>query len=221
MEYEEDDYLLLSGIQHYVFCKRQWALIHIEQQWQENLHTVEGNLLHKRAHDSFSYEKRGGLLTVRGLRIHSRQLGFSGECDVVEFHEDSGGTRLSGHKGLYRPYPVEYKKGSPKTTDADILQMAAQAMCLEEMFCVPVQAGALYYGEVRRRENVLIDDAMREKVKEIAADMHRMYERRYTPRVRWSKGCSACSLKDICLPRMGKMASAGTYIDDRLREGGL
>ncbi len=219
MEYDEDDYLLLSGIQHYAFCKRQWALIHIEQQWQENVRTVEGSLLHKKVHDSFSFEKRGEVLTVRGLRIHSRQLGFSGECDVVEFYEDSGGTRLSDHRGLYRPYPVEYKKGSPKTTDADILQMAAQAMCLEEMFCVSVCEGALYYGEIRRREKVFIDDAMREKVRGISADMHRMYERRYTPRVRWTKGCSACSLRDICLPRMGKVASVRTYIDDTLKEG--
>ena len=113
MEYNEEDYLQLSGIQHYVFCKRQW---------EENLHTTEGNLLHKKVHNPFSYEKRGEVLTVRGLRIYSRQLGFSGECDAVEFHEDSEGTHLSGHRGLYRPYPVEYKKGSPKTTDADILQ---------------------------------------------------------------------------------------------------
>lgn len=219
MEYDEEDYLMLSGIQHYTFCKRQWALIHIEQQWQENVHTVEGKLLHKNAHNPYSYEKRGEMLTVRGLRIHSRQLGLSGECDVVEFHEDSEGTRLAGHRGLYRPYPVEYKKGAPKTTDADILQMATQAMCLEEMFCVPVREGALYYGETRRREKVVIDDALREKVKETAADMHRMYERKYTPKIRWTKSCSACSLKDICLPRMGKAASAGTYIDNVLKEG--
>ena len=218
MEYDEEDYLQLSGIQHYAFCKRQWALIHIEQQWQENVHTVEGNFLPKKAHDPFSYEKRGGLLTVRGLRIHSRQLGFSGECDVAEFYEDSEGTRLSGHRGLYRPYPVEYKKGSPKAVDADILQMTAQAMCLEEMFSIPVREGAIYYGEIRRREKVIIDDVMREKVRDIASDMHRMYERRYTPRVRWRKSCSACSLKDICLPRMGKTASVGTYIDDTLKE---
>ena len=219
MEYDEEDYLQLSGIQHYEFCKRQWALIHIEQQWQENVHTVEGNLLHKKAHNPLSYEKRGEVLTVRGLRIHSRQLGFSGECDVVEFHEDREGIRLSGHRGLYRPYPVEYKKGSPKITDADISQLAAQAMCLEEMFCIPVCEGALYYGEIRRRERAVIDDTLKDKVKEIAADMHRMYERKYTPRVRWTKGCSACSLKDICLPRMGKGSSVGTYIDDTLKEG--
>lgn len=158
MEYREDEYLMLSGIQHYVFCKRQWALIHIEQQWQDNVHTVTGELLHKKAHDGFSYEKRGNVLTTRGLPIHSRELGISGECDVVEFLQDEEGTRLFGRDGLYRPFPVEYKKGHPKTTEADVLQLVAQAMCLEEMFSVPVKEGALYYGEIRRREPVEIDD---------------------------------------------------------------
>ncbi len=218
MEYDEDEFLMLSGIQHYVFCKRQWALIHVEQQWQENIHTVEGNLLHKKVHDSFSYEKRGDVLTVRGLRIHSRQLGFSGECDVVEFHEDSAGIALFSHQGHYRPYPVEYKKGGPKMIDADYLQMAAQAMCLEEMFCVPVLEGAIYYGEIRRREVVLVDRELRDKVKKIADDMHRMYMRKYTPKIRWTKSCNACSLKEICMPRLGKTVSAGAYIAGRLKE---
>ena len=143
MEYREDDFLMLSGIQHYAFCKRQWALIHIEQQWQENLHTVVGELFHKKAHDKFSYEKRGDVIITRGLPIHSRELGISGECDIVEFQEKENGIKLFGRSGTYQPYPVEYKKGSPKNTEADILQLAAQAMCLEEMFSISVPEGAL------------------------------------------------------------------------------
>lgn len=218
MQYDEEDFLMLSGIQHYAFCKRQWALIHIEQQWRENVHTVVGELLHKKAHDKLSYEKRGNTIITRGLPIHSRELGVSGECDVVEFHENAQGVRLYGRSGLYQPFPVEYKKGSPKSTEADILQLAAQALCLEEMFSIPVPEGALYYGEIRRRESVTVDEDLRSRVRKMFADMHQLYSRGYTPRVKWSKSCNACSLKDVCLPRMGKAASVKTYIDNKIRE---
>lgn len=218
MEYEEEDYLLLSGIQHYNFCKRQWALIYIEEQWDDNVHTIMGELLHKKAHDRFSYEKRGDILTVRAMPVSSGKLGVSGECDVVEFLEDEAGAVLFGRKGTYRPFPVEYKKGRPKAIDADLLQLAAQAMCLEEMFSTPVNNGAIYYGEIRRREPVEINDELREKVRTTLEEMHRLFERRYTPKVRWSKACSACSIKDICLPKLGKAASAKSYIEHALKE---
>lgn len=218
MEYREEDFLMLSGIQHYAFCKRQWALIHIEQQWQENLHTVVGELFHKKAHDKFSYEKRGEVIITRGLPIHSRELGISGECDIVEFQEKENGIKLFGRTGTYQPYPVEYKKGSPKNTDADILQLAAQAMCLEEMFSISVPEGALYYGEIRRREEVVINDGLRNTVHEMVDDMHRLFKKGHTPKVKWGKSCNACSLKEICLPRMGKLSSVGTYIEKKLQE---
>ena len=218
MEYREEDFLMLSGIQHYAFCKRQWALIHIEQQWQENIHTVVGELFHKKAHDKFSYEKRGDVIITRGLPIHSRELGISGECDIVEFREKENGIRLFGRTGTYQPYPVEYKKGSPKNTEADILQLAAQAMCLEEMFSISVPEGALYYGEIRRRESVVINDELRSTVHRMVEDMHRLFTKGHTPKVKWGKSCNACSLKEICLPRMGKLSSGGTYIEKKLQE---
>ena len=218
MEYKEEDFLMLSGIQHYIFCKRQWALIHIEQQWQENVHTVVGELFHKKAHDRFSYEKRKNTIVTRGMPIHSRELGISGECDIVEFLEVDDGILLSGKMGFYKPFPVEYKKGSPKDTEADILQLAAQAMCLEEMFSIPVREGALFYGETRRRETVLIGDSLRDSVKKALYDMHHMFSRGYTPKVQQSKACNACSLKEVCLPRMGKKSSVKNYIDSRVYE---
>lgn len=114
MEYQEDDYLMISGIQHFQFCRRQWALIHIEQQWEENVHTVIGDLMHKKVHDPYLTEKRKGVLVVRALPVSSRSLGFSGECDVVEFHQADDGVKLHGHRGFYQIYPIEYKKGNPK-----------------------------------------------------------------------------------------------------------
>ena len=134
--YEEEEYLQLSGIQHFAFCRRQWALVHIELQWAENVRTVEGRLLHEKAHTVTSREKRGDIIISRAMPVSSRELGISGECDIVEFHRCEEGISLQGYDGRYDVIPVEYKKGKPKSSHVDILQMAAQGMCLEEMLCL-------------------------------------------------------------------------------------
>lgn len=187
MEYAEEEYLMISGIQHFKFCRRQWALIHVEQQWAENVHTVVGELMHKRAHDPYFDEKRKDTLVVRALPVASRQLGASGECDIVEFHKCDDGITLCGHRGTYSVYPVEYKKGKPKKTDEDKLQLVAQAMCLEEMFSTNIQEGAIFYGETRKRERVEFSDALRKEVKDMFQEMHEYYKRNYTPKVKQSK----------------------------------
>lgn len=117
--FEEDDFLMLSGLQHFAYCRRQWALIHIEQQWAENERTIDGKLFHKKAHDSGSTEKRGDLIITRGLHIKSSELGVTGICDVVEFHKTKRGITLFSFEGQWQPYPVEYKKGEPKENNAD------------------------------------------------------------------------------------------------------
>lgn len=218
MEYSEDDYLMISGIQHFKFCRRQWALIHIEQQWNENEHTVIGELMHKRAHDRYITEKRKDLLTVRALPVSSRRLGISGECDIVEFHKVEDGIKLHGHRGQYKIYPVEYKKGRPKLTSEDKLQLTAQALCLEEMFSTSITEGAIYYGETKRRETVIVDESLRRETEDIIKEMHEYFQRRYTPKVRAGKACNSCSLKDICLPRLNKTTTVKKYIDDALQE---
>lgn len=218
MEYTEEEYLMISGIQHFKFCRRQWALIHVEQQWAENVHTVVGELMHKRAHDPYFTEKRKGIIVVRALPIASRQLGVSGECDIVEFHKCEDGITLFGHRGLYSVYPIEYKKGKPKKADEDKLQLTAQAMCLEEMFSTHIQEGAIFYGETRKREIVEFSDGLREEVKEMFREMHEYYKRNYTPKVKQSKACNACSLKDICLPKLEKTTSVKNYISQMLKE---
>ena len=192
MTYAEDDYLLLSGIQHFAFCRRQWALIHIENLWAENLRTTEGHILHERAHDSSVREKRGDVITVRGVAVSSPSLGVSGQCDVLEYRRDDSGIPLSGEEGKWRPYPVEYKRGTPKETRADELQLCAQAMCLEEMLCCDIPEGALFYGETRRREVVTFTEELRGEVRECIAEMHRLYDRGYTPKVKPSRSCNAC-----------------------------
>ena len=218
MEYREEDFLMLSGIQHFAFCRRQWALIHIEQQWQENEYTVAGELLHKNAHDPYFNEKRRDVIVSRSMPVFSRTMGVSGECDIVEFRKSDDGISIHGHRGLYDVYPIEYKKGSPKDTEIDILQLTAQAMCLEEMLSTHIQEGAVFYGETRRRQVVVFSEDLKEQVSSSFAEMHEMYDRRYTPKVRWSKSCNACSLKDICLPKLGKTPSVKGYIHKTITE---
>ena len=218
MEYNEDDYLMISGIQHFKFCRRQWALIHIEQQWADNVHTVIGELMHKRVHDPYLREKRKDIVIARALPVSSRAMGVSGECDVVEFHRCDDGIRLHGHRGLFSVYPIEYKKGRSKLTEEDKLQLAAQAMCLEEMFSTEVPEGAIFYGESRRREIVDITSDLRTEVEKMFEEMHQYYNRHYTPKVKYSKSCNACSLKDICLPKLGKVVSVKRYLDQMLEE---
>ena len=218
MVYKEDDFLQISGLQHFHFCRRQWALIHLEQLWAENLRTVEGELLHERAHDASLREKRGELMIVRDMRVFSANLGVSGACDVVEFKKSEAGIPLSGLEGRYQPYPIEYKRGSPRTDQANHLQLCAQAMCLEEMLCCDIPEGALYYGEIRRRENVLFTEELRQAVKSALEEMHQLYERGYTPKVRPSKSCNACSLKELCLPKLMKKKSVAKYLRERLEE---
>lgn len=221
MTYREDDYLQLSGIQHFAFCRRQWALAYIEQQWADNVRTVEGDLLHERAHDALLTEKRGDLLIVRSLPVYSRELGISGECDVVEFRrDDQNGVPLQGRTGSYTALPIEYKRGKPKQGDEDKLQLAAQAMCLSEMLCCEVPVGQFFYGEIRRRVNVEITDELRQRVRECVTEMHEHFRRRYTPRPRRAKHCNACSLHNLCLPQLGAKTDVGGYIDSFVSDGG-
>ena len=148
----EDEYLLMSGLQHFAFCRRQWALIHLEQQWSENLRTAEGRLEHARCHDTAQTERRGSLLITRGMRVVSHRLRMTGACNVVEFRADPAGIPLQNTEGRWQPTPVEYKHGHEKETDADRVQLCAQAMALEEMLVCEIPEGVLFYEETRRRE---------------------------------------------------------------------
>lgn len=214
--YSEDEYLMLSGLQHFVFCRRQWALIHIEQQWAENYRTADGQVMHRNVHDAAFHEKRGDTIISRAMAVSSASLGISGECDAVEFKKDSNGISIFGFEGRYSVTPIEYKRGSPKADESDVIQLAAQAMCLEEMLCCDIPVGYLFYGETKRRQKVEIDSALRERVTNAVGEMHDMYRRRYTPKVKRRRACNACSLKEICLPVLCSDKSAEKYISDML-----
>jgi len=214
----EDDYLMLSGIQHFAFCKRQWALIHIEQQWAENVRTLEGAYLHEKVDQPFIKEKRGLKRFIRGLPIKSHLLKFTGICDLVEFIEveDERGVSVHGLEGKFVAYPVEYKRGKPKKDHSDLLQLTAQAMCLEEMLLCSVDRGALYYGETKHRVEEEITVALKSEVSQMAAEMWTYYQRQHTPKAKVGNHCKQCSLKDICLPQMLTKRSVKDYIEGSL-----
>ncbi len=215
MDYREEDYLMISGIQHFVFCRRQWALIHIEQQWAENYRTTDGIIMHRNVHDKGFNESRGDVLITRGMTVASAELGITGECDVVEFHKSSSGVTVHGREGKYTVLPIEYKRGEPKQDDCDVLQLAAQAVCLEEMLCCEIPFGYLFYGETKRRTKVEFTPELRTRLKKITEEMHDYYRRSYTPVVKRTRSCNACSLKDVCLPSVSGR-SASEYIKERL-----
>ncbi len=216
--YNEEDYLLLSGLQHFNFCRRQWALIHIEQQWEENVRTIEGNHLHRKADQPMIREKRGDKLIVRALPIHSREHGITGICDVVEFISDPHGVPLAGEEGTYLPFPVEYKRGKPKRNDSDHSQLVAQVMCLEEMLMCEISKGYFYYDEIKHRVEVIITTADRERVRASLQEMRHYFERNHTPKAKAGPHCLSCSLHNICVPEILSKKSVSSFIESRLAE---
>ena len=196
--YTEDDLIQLSALQHLVFCERQCALIHIEQLWNENLFTAEGRIMHDKV-DTSNRESRGNILIEYSVPIRSLRLGVIGKADVVEFHKMEDRTWL--------PFPVEYKRGKPKMDDCDKVQLCAQAICLEEMLNVDIKAGALFYGQTRRREDVVFDEKLRLETEDAAKKVHALIESGMTPKPEYSKKCKKCSLYELCMPKVSRKAS--------------
>ncbi|MGJ7459079.1 CRISPR-associated protein Cas4 [Halomonas sp. RA08-2] len=207
----EDDVLLipLSALQHMLFCPRQCALIHLEQQWAENHYTAEGRILHERA-DHLGHERRRGIHTAMALPLASEALGLTGIADVVEFDESQQPTVVR---------PIEYKRGRPKAHRADEVQLCAQALCLEEMLDIPIEQGALYYGKTRRRRAVAFDDELRALTLRVIAETRDLFDSNHTPSAIYEpKRCDHCSLIDACQPQvMGKQRSAGRWLERQIQ----
>jgi len=194
--FKEQDLLALSALQHFVFCRRQCALIHIEGLWSENRFTAEGRLMHRKV-DNEGPEYRDGIRIERGILLVSRRLGLIGKSDVVEFRPPTDKARNT-HK---IPFPVEYKRGRPKPDHSDLVQLTAQALCLEEMTGEQVAEGAIFYGQPRRRMQVLVDDALRTETENLAEELHSFVEEGKTPAAVYGKKCDHCSFLDICMPK--------------------
>ena len=207
---DENELIMISALNHYLYCPRRCALIHIEQAWSENLFTAEGRIMHEKA-DSNKYESRGNIRIDYSVPLRSLRLGLIGKADVVEFHKMEDGTWL--------PFPVEYKRGKPKADDCDKVQLCAQAICLEEMLNVEIREGALFYGQTRRREDVKFDSALRAETEDTAKEVHALIESGTTPKPEYSKKCKKCSLYDLCLPKTcGKTKSVSKYLLTAMEE---
>lgn len=221
--YGDDELLMISGIQHFAFCERQWALIHIEQQWSENVLTVEGHHLHEHADDPFFTEKRKDMIRFRSVQIVSKKLGLYGRADIIEWRktsdEDSNAVKLPGYEGKWKPMPVEYKHGKPKPDERDEVQLCAQAVCLEEAHNITIEKGALYYGETRHRQETILDETLRNKVESYALRMHQLYNDSLTPPPIYKSHCKSCSLIDSCLPKqIANNQLVGDYLKYMLEE---
>jgi CRISPR-associated exonuclease Cas4 len=202
--YTEDDFIMISALQHYIFCPRQCALIYIDDVWQENLFTVRGEILHQKV-DTDSYESRGDVKTVRGLRIHSYKYGIIGRCDVVEFRQTSRGKEI---------LPVEFKSGQPKEDISDKVQLCAQVLCLEEMLNTQINKAALFYGKIRRRYVVDIDLQLRTQTEDVINNVRRLLSEKKTPIIEYSAKCRNCSLINICQPKAMNKRKLTNYIKE-------
>ena len=199
-----DNLLMISALQHYAFCPRQCALIHVEQIWQESGRTAEGRIMHERVHDEGS-ESRGNIRIERGVALRTLRLGLIGKADVVEFHRQADGSWL--------PFPVEYKRGKPKVDDCDKIQLCAQAICLEEMLGVKIPAGALFYGQTRHRLDVVFNEDLRRETEETARQAHELIASGRTPPPIYEKRCNSCSIMSECLPKtIQKRRSVSGYM---------
>ncbi len=217
--YSEDDFFQISALQHYVYCPRQCALIHVEDVWKENVFTVRGDILHEKV-DTDTYESRGTTKTVRGLKIHSFRLGISGRCDVVEFHGKGrlpqSQAQVEGdlYPGALTVTPVEFKAGKPKDDISDKVQLWAQALCLEEMLNTPVRHGAFFYAKIRRRVQVEIDEELRKQTEEIISNVREIITNKRTPTAEYSAKCRSCSLESACLPKAMSERKLKRYLNE-------
>ena len=218
--FSDADLLPLSALQHFVYCPRQCALIHLEQQWTENRFTAEGRAQHDRV-DRPEHETRDGILTEYAVQIRSLTLGLIGKADAIEFHPVDGTqyfkSKISNLKSPGRVFPVEHKRGKPKPTHCDWVQLCAQALCLEEMLGVKIDKGAIFYGQPRRRQTVEFTPELRAETEQVATALHEMMRNGRTPPAEYDQGkCAACSLLETCMPRTHRTVS--DYMANALSE---
>ena len=218
MEYSEDDMLMLSGIQHFAFCKRQWALAYIYQMWSDNSLTLEGSYLHRNADNPLKNRRRGDIAELHALPVASKSLGLYGVCDVVELSPSSDGVAVGDFDGLWNIRPVEYKRGVEKIDICDEVQLCAQAICLEELFNTKIPSGDIFYGKRARRSEVVFSDELRKSAYDLSAQMHEVFRADKAVSAEYSKKCRSCSLIDICIPKAEKRINSVSKYLEKLKE---
>jgi|ADurb_Gel_03_Slu_FD_contig_21_4314467_length_1253_multi_6_in_0_out_0_2 CRISPR-associated exonuclease Cas4 len=218
--YSDEDLLLISGLQHVAFCEKQWALIHMEQEWEENPLTIDGKHLHEFVHEQ-NRESRGTIRTVTSMRLRSLNLGLYGIADMVEFHRDSSGVEIkniANNGERWIPYPVEYKRGRKRYDLADEIQLCAQALCLEEMLEVRISQGAIYYGQPRRRVVINFSIEIKNEVYRLCSKARRLFEGVCAPQYNTGAHCKNCSLFNVCMPNLTLTDKSAIYVKNALKD---
>ncbi len=226
--YTDDNLIMLSALQHFLFCERQCALIHVEQQWIENRFTAEGRIMHERVH-SDARESRGDIRIVFGMPLRSLELGVVGKADVVEFHLAEkkqvnvldpvlADKNRKNKESYWQPFPVEFKRGKPKKDNTDVVQLCAQALCLEEMTGIEVPSGAMFYGKKKRRQNVTFDQKLRQETADTAIRLRELIVSGITPLPDYTKKCESCSFISVCMPEtISRKGSIRKYYSKMLK----
>ena len=209
-----EDYIQISGIQHYMYCKRSWALIYIEDIWRDNFLTLDGDKVHERVHDSSSSEIRKDKFFERGVYISSEEYGLTGQCDLIEYKNDPNGIQLRDKDGLWVIIPTEYKHGNGDSIDYDKYQLVAQMICLEEMFQTEIEYGYLYYKKSNKKIKIENTNELKLLIKQITKEMRELIKRQYTPKIRKNKKCKNCSLYNECNPDVSYMQDVSTYLKE-------
>ncbi len=212
---------MMSGIQHFMFCPRQWALIHIEQQWADNRLTAEGNLLHQHVDNPFYRQKNRDVITLRSVQLASQRLGLYGVSDAIELLPASTADNAIKHPiypGYWYPQPIEFKRGREKSDERDEVQLCAQAIALEELYGITISSGAIFYGETRHRTQVQISLQLRTLTQQLAADMHQIFATGKIPPPYYKTHCRRCSLVNVCLPKITVSKSPVKYLNENLYE---
>lgn len=198
--FEEVERLPISALKQYTYCKRRFALMFIDGDWGSNYKIAEGDIFHEKVNDPFFNEKRKDLYISRSVPVFSEHLNLYGIADIVEFLQDDNGVDIGTRPGLWRINPVEYKNGKPEKSGADNIQLCAQAMCLEEMFCTKVTSGDIYYGKLRKRVSVPLTDELKQKTANLVKEANMLLEAAEIPPKPENQSCSLCSLADVCVP---------------------
>ena len=212
--YTDEELIPISALNHFLFCERRCALVHIEQVWLENRFTAEGRIMHERV-DSGKRESRRDVRIADSLFLRSLRIGLVGIADVIEFHRK----QWPDGKTIWQPFPVEYKRGRPKKDNSDKVQLCAQALCLEEMLNLRIESGALFYGKTRRRQDVVFDEALRAETETTAERLHMLFNQRKTPKPVFDKRCPYCSFFSYCLPEKLDGRKSGTDYLAKIRDG--
>ncbi len=206
-EDESGELFPLSWLSQYGYCKRRCSLLALEQIWQENEYTAAGRMQHKRVHTGRT-EQRGDVIHIFEMPVFSRRLGVSGFCDCVEAHPSLSGVSIPYGEGKYTFYPVEYKHGVVRDEEEYHLQLCAQAICLEERFGVQIPAGAIFFIDAHRRDEVLLSQELREQTWQTAKEIADMVESQKLVPAVYSAKCKKCSLREACQPKIRHSAQS-------------